>query len=351
MIGPTSLRRARFLRPPAHLTPSLSARRRASFRLAACVVASALALTLGGCEDDGAGPGSLRFGQIGEVQLRVETPLRQGTGSLEQRLAWSSEGPFQLEESIAYFEELGDRTVVREIRNPEVLAGSYAGWIAQVNEVESLRLFIDELDPSLDPVCGPGRSRVTLRIRDDVRDESVSWIRCALGGLHSLSTASAGPDPSAARVVAAAILLRDRSLGEDFRSAYQGSVPFGTIAKGEGSSADLPNPRSITDAGTWQAFWEEHTGREETAPPVDFERDLVLVGAVGVRPEAGDSVEVRRVLPVDGGTVVTLVEQVPGDFCSPAERLQTPFHIVRAPRVPLPIEFADPVLVRVPCGQ
>ena len=83
---------------------------------------------------------------------------------------------------------------------------------------------------------------------------------------------------------------------------------------------------------------------------VDFAEDMVVVGAVGVREEAGDSVEIRRVLTVQDGSVVTLFERAPGDFCSPAARSHIPFHIVRTPRIPFPVVFTEVEVERVPCG-
>jgi hypothetical protein len=304
-----------------------------------------------GCGDDqGTDPAGLRFGQVGEVQLRVETPLFLGQGTLTQTVTWGSQGPFQLEEVISYEGVEGDRSSEARRTNAEVLAGEYAIWIVQINEAAGLELFVDALDPDLDPECGLGRSQVTLRIRDDLREETVSWTRCVNGTLTTLSTNGAGPEPAAARVANAAILLRNATVGSGFRSSYEGSVPFATVDRGEDSRATLTASRSISDEGQWESFWQEHSGGTAPTPEIDFQKDVVIVGAVGVRQEAGDSVEIRRVLPVDQKTIVVLVERIPGNFCSPAARVHVPFHIVRAPRVPLPVEFADPAVETVPCG-
>lgn len=314
-------------------------------------LATALALVvLPGCNGDGGtGPDGLRFGQIGEVRVRIVAP-KVPDGRLEQELVWRSDGPWRLEERILYDDVLGDRTVVSENRNPESLAGEYAIWITQVNESPDLKLFIDELDPDLDPECGV--VELTLTIRDEVRDETVSWTRCVTSSLGSLTTQNSGPEASAARVAQAAILLRQPTVGESFTSVYQDTAPFATVAKGEDSEAVLPEPRTILDANEWAAFWSEHTGGSAAPPPVDFERDLVIVAAVGERQEAGDSVEVRSVLPLGSRTLVRIVERVPGDFCSPVARTHTSFHIVRAPRahIPLPVEFIEAESELVPCG-
>jgi hypothetical protein len=83
---------------------------------------------------------------------------------------------------------------------------------------------------------------------------------------------------------------------------------------------------------------------------VDFTKDMVVVGIVGTRKEAGDSVEVRRILQVDKGTVIEVFERLPGEFCSPAGRIHVPYHVVVAPRTPIPHRFADIKKEPVPCG-
>lgn len=310
-----------------------------------------VAAMLTGCDGGPTDPGNLRFGQIGDTRIELVTPLQLGTGSLAQTLTWNSDGVWRLEETIRYRGEVGDRGGRRSPVVGGALAGAYAQWIAQVNDVPALRLFIPELEPGLDPTCGPTRSLLTLTIRDARRDEEVSWTRCVAGSLETLTTTRAGPDPAAGRVAAAVTLARDFTLSETFRSDYSASLPFATLARGEDAQGELTEPRIITDAAAWTLFWRELQGTEATPPEVDFSRDVVIVGAVGLRFEAGDSVEVRRVLPADDATFVELVERVPGDFCSPAERRHYPFHVVRAPAVPLPVRFVEPVAVeRVPCG-
>jgi hypothetical protein len=218
-----------------------------------------------------------------------------------------------------------------------------------------LSLFVEGLEPdeSAPPSleCPVNRARVTLTIRDAARGEELAWTRCVTGRLETMTTSGAGPDAAAGRVAAAVILARDYSLGEAFQSAYSGSVPFGTIERGEDSGAEPSESFALTKRDEWLAFWRSHKGSGSVAPFVDFSEDMILVAAVGLRSEAGDSVEIRRILPVGDSTFVLRVERIPGDFCSPAEKQHYPFHIVVVPTVPLPVRFVEPVAVeRVPCG-
>ena len=172
--------------------------------------------------------------------------------------------------------------------------------------------------------------------------------------MPTLSGAGAGPDPNASRVVQAAALARSFTLdlAENFHYQYTGSVPFATIQRGVESARPLSVPRVIETQQNWRLFWEHLTGTQELPPSVNFGADVVLVGAVGSREEAGDSVEIRGVFPVTTGTQVSLWERRPGHFCTPARDTHVPYHIVIAPASGLtrPIFFSDASLDTVPCG-
>jgi hypothetical protein len=321
-----------------------------------------LALGCGG--DDGIQPGSLRFGQVGEIRLTLVVPrifdLDQGQGEIQQVLTWSSTGAWQLRERISFRGLEGDEELRSNPGDPGTYAAAYASLITQLNETQGLKLFPSELvDPTLDPTCPLGGTKVTLMIRDQIRDESVVWTRCAQESLGTLLTADAGPDPAAVRVIQAAILMRNYIFEGDFVSAYFGSIPFGTLDRGEDSHAELAAPEviqsspegSLNTPPRWLEFWRDHKGDPTaTPPPVDWRYERVLVAAVGKRGEAGDSVEIRRVIQTTDETRVEVFERVPGNFCSPASREHYPIHIVVAPLTRSPVEFLRVDTVRVPCG-
>lgn len=315
-------------------------------------VAAALALVVAasGCDEGGTiRPGDLRFGQLGRISVTVEAPLRLGDGRLTEQLEWTSTGDWILEEAVSYKGLEGDRTVTRSSRSAAELSLAYASIVEQLNDIEALSLFVDELSPELIPECRPTQSRITFTMRDDARREAVTWIRCASGSLSNLTPEGAGPDPAASRVALATLLTKEATLGVRWSATYLGSVPFGTLDRGSGSRSPLTAPATFIDVGGFTSFWSRHApGR---APPsVDFGQDMVVVGIVGPRREAGDSLEIRRILQVEGGTVTEIFERVPGDFCSPASLTHVPFHIVVAPRTPIPHRFADTRVELVTCG-
>lgn len=316
-------------------------------------VGAVAALVLG-CSDQPVGPDEQPFGRIGDVRIEVLTPTQGGPGEVRHVVEWSSTGPWRSTERISYRGLLGDETVLRSGGDVTSLARIYAVWIDLVNDTPSVRLFHAAVDPALRPTCEAPTSRVTLTITDRTRADSMSWTRCSEASLPTLSGAGAGPDANASRVVQAAALARSFTLDlqKNFRYQYTASRPFATIERGGESARPLSVPRVIENEQNWQLFWAHLTGTEDAPPAVDFVQDVVLVGAVGTRDEAGDSVEIRGVFPVSTGTQVSLWERRPGHFCTPARDTHVPYHVVVAPVRDLkhPIFFSDASLDTVPCG-
>lgn len=333
-------------------------RARAAHGLLAAV---AVALLAAGC-DDGTLPDEAPFGRTGLVRITVQAPVEvQGAfdGRRDQTVTWGSDGRWQLVEGIYYKGQLGDASLRRSTEDPQTLAQRYATWIAGVSDSASAyRLFLADLPASRIPNCGGVRSAVTVQIVDTQRADSIGWTRCGDGTLETLSAEHAGPAElgPASRVVEAARLVRNFTVNAkgDYAAAYGRSRPFRTIVRGEQGKPGGPPlvvPRIIEDAAAWSSFWTEFISASSPVPTVDFASEVVLIGAVGMRQEVGDSVEVREVLPVAFGTQVNLTEQRLGDFCTPAPRPHAPFHVVAAPLVPKPIYFAVADKVEhVQCG-
>ncbi len=296
-----------------------------------------------------------RFAQIGEIRIDVERPIADGLGATEATLVWMSDGRWVLVERMLYQGRLGEERILSSRLNPGQLAPEYSTLNQQLNENPGLRL-PGEVDQGLIPTCVSPRSRVRVTMVDTFRDEVAQWTRCVDGSLFTLSVGSAGPDANAPRVVNAAQLVRAFTLGDSERSVFEGSIPFANLDRGESSPARPDGPMVfLTEDGTepdgWSDFWQSHTEGSQPLPEIDWGSEMVLVGSPGLRNEAGHTVNVRRVLPVGTATRVEMLEEIPGDFCSPAARERYPFHIVVAPLGPRPVSFSEPSELRVPCGS
>ena len=304
----------------------------------------------------------LRFGQSGQMIVEVVTPRQflpsPGEGELRQVLTWRSTGAWQLFESIAYRGVVGSETTIASPGLPAAFAAAYATLVTQIHGATGLDLFIEDLNPNLDPPCDSevDQARVTLRIQDEIRGEERSWTRCAQGPLGSLNPAGSGPDLHASRVIQVSRFVHDRTLGDTATSVYNLSIPFATLDQGErpgepglASRAFFGGPGPRDAPAGWEDFWDQHAGGA-SAPDIDWSADMVVVAADGARQEAGSELEIREILPIRDGAIIQLVEFAPGDFCSPAAVVQTPFHVIVAPRTASRIQFSEVALERVPCG-
>lgn len=305
--------------------------------------------------------GPFRFGQRGEISATIESPLYLGAGRLQQVLTWRSDGAWRVFEEISYRNTVGEEQLDPNPGLPFEYASLYASLIQKLNDDEGFKLIrFPDLDEVQNPECRSGMSRVTVRMWDEPLREERTWTRCAEGSLANLTTRGSGPDVAASRVIQAAIFVRNSTVGPDFVSLYAGSLPFATLDRGTETGSELGEPvffRSPDGSAPDEApagfsdFWGSHVGdRDVPLPEVDWSREMVLVAAVGVREEVGDSVEIRRVLAIDDGTRVEWVERTPGDFCAPARRTVSPIHIVVVPKAPEPIHFPLPTTEAVPCG-
>ncbi len=312
---------------------------------------------LAGC--DAAGPGSpVPFAQSGEIHIAVETPLHLGLGWLRQEIEWASSGAWAVYEEIGYRDVVGEREGRRNPGLPLQFADNYSRVVQALDKDPNFRLA--DVPPLELAQCEGDHSKITLRIVDAPSRATRVWVRCASGTLATLVTAGSGPDVDAAKVVQFVQAVRTQTVGTGFRSAYVGSLPFGTVAKGTDTGWDehatfvfrTPDGGDTKQTqAAWDEFWRAHNHGARTLPPgVDWETDMVLAGFLGVREEVGDSAEIRSVITIDAGTKVEWAERIPGDFCVPARRIVRPFHIVFAPRAPAPVEFSEVQLHPVACG-
>ena len=301
---------------------------------------------------------NLRFAQSGQIVVEVLTPQRGllADGELRQILTWRSNGAWQLFESISYRGRSGSEATTRSPGIPVAFVSGYATLVTHINGAGGLGLFSVDLDTGLLPACDDDQARVTLRAQDEIRREEKSWVRCSRGTLGSLNPSGSGPDLHASRVIGVANRIHSFTLGDSATSAFHGSIPFATLDKGA-KPGELGVVRRVFFGGPgandepddWRDFWRWHAGGTP-APDIDWSVDMVVFAGDGARREAGNTIEVREIEPVLDGALVRLVEFVPGDFCSPATVVQTPYHVVVAPKTLEHVQFADLIEERVPCG-
>ena len=295
-----------------------------------------------------------RFAQVGELRADVQVPLGP-EGRLEGTIVWQSDGRWSLVERIYQRDILGGEVVRTSSNNLRDLTTAYASLVQQLNESPGLRLTGGQIPP-IAGSCAPDQTRIRFSMVDTFRNEIQTWDRCARGNLFTLTPGSAGPDAAAARIVTAVQLIRSFTLGDLERSVFQGSLPFATLQTGVGTPAIPQTARFFRSSDgnapeDWLAFWASLMGNQVSQPDIRWQEEMVLLMVDGNRGEAGHRLRVRRVLPVGALTLIEAVEEIPGDFCTPASVSERPYHLVRVPRIATAVQFGQPLPLRTPCGQ
>ena len=112
------------------------------------------------------------------------------------------------------------------------------------------------------------------------------------------------------------------------------------------SGADCQESRAsklvIRDADTWASIWGM-TYNKSMAPPVDFERSMVLAVFMGTQPSAGHSVEIASISETEAMQtdilVPTVLHRTPRGVTLPV--ITRPYHFVVTAKTDLPVFFYD----------
>ena len=276
---------------PDRLVADCGSARRRSAGMALAV------LGLAALRGRGHSPDAIRFGQVGEIDIVLETPIGPGRRQRSSSgYVWASTGEWAIQEAISYGDADRRRTFRARREDVDRSAGRY-GRRDHASQRQSRR------EP-LRRRAGAGPES-GLRIRDARASSSPSTtssarrtatgsgVRRRLAGLRSILRR---PSPEG--------LGAGRAGGPVRSPGYRGGRRAGSSARtmpaacrsGRSTGARRPVrrwtlPRSSPNSRSGRTFWAQHAGLRPI-PPVDFDKEMVVVAMVGQREEAGDSVEV-----------------------------------------------------------
>jgi PrcB C-terminal len=123
------------------------------------------------------------------------------------------------------------------------------------------------------------------------------------------------------------------------RPPADGPQPLMPLAQANYSGAKAAQREVLRSAAAWQKAWDGLQQQRRIAPPVDFERQMVLFAALGERRTGGYAIEVVRAEVVEGTLVVHLRETAPKPGALATMALTAPFHAVAVPRNDLPVRW------------
>ncbi len=128
-------------------------------------------------------------------------------------------------------------------------------------------------------------------------------------------------------------------------SPEDAAITFETVVASSSSGFSSPRYDVIRDAGEWGQTWNILHAGQSPLPPlpgIDFEREMVMLAAMGTGNNGCFRVEVSAItLRASGGLDVEVTELEPGTSCSCTQAITQPVHVVRLQR----IEAGENILV------
>jgi len=132
--------------------------------------------------------------------------------------------------------------------------------------------------------------------------------------------------------------MEQKTFGEGQVALVRFDVQFPAYYSGFGEQTR----RVVTNQSEWEAAWRQlwHNVRPiPDAPPVDFDREIVLLAAMGSRGTGGYTIHVEDAAVNGDHVTVRVIETSPGRGCGTTQAVTAPADVVKLTRTPLPIRF------------
>jgi hypothetical protein len=122
-----------------------------------------------------------------------------------------------------------------------------------------------------------------------------------------------------------------------------GIVPFNTVHKEQSTGIRTRRAEVISRADLWAQAWEEivaNRSPKPLVPIVDFERNIVILAALGETADACKSIAIESVERRNGELLVSIKETRPPASCVCPPVTVQPVHVVSVPRAATGARFA-----------
>jgi hypothetical protein len=110
------------------------------------------------------------------------------------------------------------------------------------------------------------------------------------------------------------------------------------------SGIDTRSRTVVTDSEGWAALWAQIIRGNSPQPPVprvDFNREMLIVVGMGVRPTGGYQITIDSVRAINGRVRAYVTEWSPGRLCGVTGAITEPVGLARLRRVTMPVEFVE----------
>ena len=105
----------------------------------------------------------------------------------------------------------------------------------------------------------------------------------------------------------------------------------------------------IRDSTLWHAIWRHVTGTPDSAPGVDFGRDMVIVAALGGQRSGCCGIRVDSVVTGFVDVTAYVSSGRAGEGCIVTMGFTEPVEVVRVPRTRHPMLFAEKQVIGASC--
>ncbi|HEU4615317.1 MAG TPA: protease complex subunit PrcB family protein [Kofleriaceae bacterium] len=108
----------------------------------------------------------------------------------------------------------------------------------------------------------------------------------------------------------------------------------------------------VRDSAQWNALWQTIARPFYPAPPmpqVDFDRDMVVVAALGARPSSGYDIVIEGAQQDTSSIEIALRTSSPAPGCPVTAAITQPVDLATIPTSPRPVRFRERSFI-VPCG-
>lgn len=136
------------------------------------------------------------------------------------------------------------------------------------------------------------------------------------------------------------LLLACLLLAQDERD----TLGFRVLNEGQTSGFQAGMEKFVSSEKDWVSIWLEREGNVKTRTPhprVDFDKFVVVVVAMGKKPTAGYAIEVTRVERTKDDIQIFLRKTVPKEGAVLAQKVTSPFALVRIEKPDRPVVFLD----------
>ena len=100
----------------------------------------------------------------------------------------------------------------------------------------------------------------------------------------------------------------------------------------------------VRDSVEWRRLWVQINGPfipQPALPRVDFQREMVVVAAMGRQPGGGYDIVIERAVEDTAGIEVLVRRTTPGDRCSSSAAVTKPLDLAKIPVSNKPVRFRD----------